>query len=413
MPLKYYLDTKKIRSKERAIFGYYHSKDRQFAISTGKKIEPKYWNKKEKRPIANGKGKYIGAPELITYLNNLSERVDRYILEIENRDPEASFEKKKKYVLQRINKKDGNFFDVFESYLNVKENEVSKSTIRKYKVIKNHLLSFQTRQKHNLSFEGMNNEFRDDFFSYLLNDKKMLDSTSYKVIKFVKGFLSWAADRKYHSNFDFRTWKGKDFINEIITLTQEELDKIRNLEIEDKKLDRVRDLFLFQCNTGVRFSDLKKIKREDIKIDGWHVRTEKTNDPLVIPLSPDALEILDKNKNYPKTLPVISNQKCNDYLKDLCRLAEVNEPTTISRSRKNKKEERTVEKWKLIGSHTARRTFITLSLERGMRPEVLMKITGHKSYRTMQKYVNITNKIVRNEFQKAWGAPLRLVKNSE
>jgi NADP-reducing hydrogenase subunit HndA len=138
------------------------------------------------------------------------------------------------------------------------------------------------------------------------------------------------------------------------------------------------------------------------------------NDDVYGRLTSDQIEgILDKYKDHPKALPVISNQRCNEYLKDLCRLAEINEMTTISKSRKNRSEEKTVEKWKLVGSHTARRTFITLSLERGMRPEVLMKITGHKSYRTMQKYVNITNKIVRNEFQRAWGTPLRLVKNSE
>lgn len=417
MTINFYLNPNKKGSTELTIFCYVRGHGKTIIINTGQRLDKKYWDSKKQKAFDRGKGRYTGAPELNSFLLHFSERVNNILREYEKSNPETSFEQIKSNLLEKLNigkyKKQQTFFDIFDEYIRIQTTSVSPGTIKKYKVIKNHLLSFQTKKKYKITFESMTMSFRDSFMFYLLNDKEMLDSSAHKVIKFVKAFLSWSGDRKYHKNFEFKIWKGKEYKSEIITLTEEELKALKCLDIQDEKLDRVRDLFLFQCYTGVRYSDLKKINWDNIKGDVWHVRTQKTDDILEIPLSADALLILDKYKGKLKPLPIISNQKCNDYLKDLCNKAEINEKVTISKSRNNKKEENILEKWELIGSHTARRTFITLSLERGMRPEVIMKITGHTSYRTMQKYINVTNKIVKNEFQKAWGTPLRLISTKE
>ena len=101
-------------------------------------------------------------------------------------------------------------------------------------------------------------------------------------------------------------------------------------------------------------------------------------------------------------LPVISNQKTNEYIKELAELAEINEPVMITKYRGVEAIEFKEPKHNFISSHTARRTFVTLSLEKGMRPETVMEITGHKDYKMFRKYIKITEKIKKIEMKRVW-----------
>ncbi|HEX8326654.1 MAG TPA: hypothetical protein VF629_03875 [Hymenobacter sp.] len=97
---------------------------------------------------------------------------------------------------------------------------------------------------------------------------------------------------------------------------------------------------------------------------------------------------------------LITNQKLNEYLKELGQLAAINEPFELIRYRGGKRETTTMPKWEKMGCHTGRRTFVTLSLERGLRPEIIMKFTGHKDWKSFQRYVNITDSAVEREFRR-------------
>ena len=235
----------------------------------------------------------------------------------------------------------------------------------------------------------------------------MLNSSTYKIISFLKTFLSWAHERKLNPNTDFKSFKGKTYENEVIFLTEEELMKLYNLELKDDRLSKVRDVFLFQCFTGPRYSDIIALKKEDIRNGTWHLRQQKTKSITQIPLNKYALSILARYPDY--KLPAISNQKMNDYLKELCEVAGIDEPITIVKYKGNKRIEETKKKYEVISTHTARRTFITLSLMRGMKPEVIMKITGHKSYKMFQKYLKVADTYVKKEMFEAWGDPLNKV----
>ncbi len=107
---------------------------------------------------------------------------------------------------------------------------------------------------------------------------------------------------------------------------------------------------------------------------------------MAIPLTSDALSILAKYSDNPQPLPVISNQKMNAYLKELCKLAKLKEPVKIIQKKGNETIETIHPKYEVIGTHTARRTFITLSLQRGMSAQDIRDITGHKTYAMMEKY---------------------------
>jgi integrase len=129
--------------------------------------------------------------------------------------------------------------------------------------------------------------------------------------------------------------------------------------------------------------------------------TLKTKDRLKVPLAPYAKAILAKHEGG---LPeVMSNQKLNDYLKELCQLCGIDEPVQKVSYIGSKRIEVKAPQYEMVSTHTARRTFIPLALERGTRPEIVMRITGHKDIKTMMKYVRLTDKATHNEFLRPYG----------
>ncbi len=236
---------------------------------------------------------------------------------------------------------------------------------------------------------------------------KSLNNTIGKYIKTIKAFINFCIDRGYcQPNNEVTKFKvfGED--GEMIYLSEDELFRIINLELDSEKLKVVRDNFCFACFTALRYSDISRLKPENIKEDYLEITTEKTRDFLRIPLKHHAKALLIKNNGMlPK---LFSNQKVNDYLKDIGKLAEINESIIITKYRGIEKVEFLEPKYNFISSHTARRTFVTLSLEKGMRPETVMSITGHKDYKTFKKYIKLTDKVKLAEMNNIWADVLKI-----
>jgi integrase len=167
-----------------------------------------------------------------------------------------------------------------------------------------------------------------------------------------------------------------------------ELTKLYALKIENKKLEEVRDLFIFGAWVGLRFSDFSNIQPENIiQIEGdYFIKTitQKTKELVIIPCNPVIMEIFEKYANRPNRLPkTISNQKFNDYIKDVCELAGLTEKGRVS-ARPN------VELANFVSSHTARRSFATNYYLQGFPTVDLMKITTHKTERSFLKYIRVS-----------------------
>lgn len=168
-------------------------------------------------------------------------------------------------------------------------------------------------------------------------------------------------------------------------------------EVHDASaLAKTRDLFCFCAFTSLRYSDMAALKRGDIHEDYIDITTLKTYDHLPINLNTFAKEILEKYKDckFPKglALPVICNQKMNDYIKELCELCEINDPISKVCYRAGQREEETKPKYEYIGTHAARRTFICFALSAGIPPQVVMKWIGHSDYKAMKPYIDIAEK---------------------
>ena len=295
-----------------------------------------------------------------------------------------------------------NFYEAFDDFVRVcgRQNDWTHSTFEKFAAVKNHLKNFRSE----LSFDFFDEEGLTEYVQYLREVREMRNSTIGKQLSFLKWFLRWSFKQGMHSNNAYDAFKPKlkDTQKKIIFLTWEELNKLREFKIPPTKqaLERVRDVFLFQCFTGLRYSDVFNLRRSDIKGDHIEVTTVKTSDSLIIELNDHSRAILEKYKEVEfendKALPVITNQKMNDYLKELAELAEINEPVRQTYYKGNERIDEVTPKYALLGTHAGRRTFICNALALGIPPQVVMKWTGHSDYKAMKPYIDIADDIKAN-----------------
>ena len=299
-----------------------------------------------------------------------------------------------------------NFYEAFDDFVRVcgRQNDWTHSTFEKFAAVKNHLKNFRSE----LSFDFFDEEGLTEYVQYLREVREMRKSTIGKQLSFLKWFLRWSFKQELHQNNAYDTFKPKlkDTQKKIIFLTWEELNRLREFKIPPTKqaLERVRDVFLFQCFTGLRYSDVFNLRRSDIKGDHIEVTTVKTSDSLIIELNDHSRAILEKYKDVEfendKALPVITNQKMNDYLKELAELAEINEPVRQTYYKGNERIDEVTPKYALLGTHAGRRTFICNALALGIPPQVVMKWTGHSDYKAMKPYIDIADDIKANAMSK-------------
>lgn len=280
-------------------------------------------------------------------------------------------------------------------------------TIRIYRVVQNHLRRFCEHRGITVTLEAVDRDFFEDFSSYLSTEagpeenKGLNANTVWNIAKNLKAFLKAAHESGLTANDAYRRFSQRKHEPKPLALTREELQRLHKLDLRDSPaLDNARNLFCLQCYLGVRISDLRGISAAHIKDGHIELVTVKTSTPVRIPLTTPAKEILAR---FPDGNPrMISDQRLNEYIKTAAARADIDTLEHIVDFKAGKRSERTVPKHQLISSHTARRTFITLSLEQGMRPEALMPITGHKDLRTLQRYIGVTDNQAAKELRQAW-----------
>ena len=271
-------------------------------------------------------------------------------------------------------------------------NSWSDGTIYKFNTLKKHLKEF----KPDVKMSDFKSSFYIHYIEYLLDVVKVRNTSAIKSWKIFQWFLRWADKKGYIENkeyidFEPRLKTVKD--KEVVYLTWEELMRVYNLSFPGNKkyLERVRDVFCFQCFTSLRYSDVAKLKREDIVDDVMKVVTEKTGDTIRIELNKYSRAILEKYTDDEKPLPVPSNQKMNEWVKEVCFLAGIDTPITSVYYKGADRIEEVHPKYELIGTHTGRRTFICNALTMGIPASTVMEWTGHSDYKAMKPYIKIAD----------------------
>lgn len=315
-------------------------------------------------------------------------------------------------------------FDIFDQFIASEGvlNSWSYSMTQKFGTFRNHLFTFNPY----LTFEALSVDVLAAFVDYQ-HELDLYNTSIDKNLRYLRWFLRWAVRNGHYSGNVHEVFrprlKGIDGANrEVIHLSWDELmllygfdfnaaekevgkGKFEPLPEETKKaLTRVRDVFCFCCFTGLRYSDVAKLTKGDVRDNCIYIVTQKTTDALKIELNKYSRALLAKYEffEFPKrlALPVISNQKMNDQLKVACEIVGFKTPQRIVYYKGNKRIEDVFPKYAVITTHTGRRTFIVNALFLGIHESTIMKWTGHKNFTSMKPYMKIVDDLKSREMAK-------------
>ena len=245
-------------------------------------------------------------------------------------------------------------------------------------------------KKTDLEITRLNYEFISEYEFYLKGVRKCAHNSAMKYLANFKKIVLLCVKKGWLQKDPFYGFclANREVIREF--LTQHELDEMWKKRFATPRLTIVRDIFLFSCYTGLAYVDVHKLKRSEINIgiDGqkWiFTSRQKTEIPTRVPLLPICLEILQRYEDHPqcnnedRVLPVWSNQKMNEYLKEIAEVCGIKKRLTY---------------------HTARHTFATtVTLNNGVPIETVAKMLGHRSLRTTQHYAKILDKKVSEDMK--------------
>ena len=315
------------------------------------------------------------------------------------------------------------FFQFFEKFIKESKNRKDKNTgrtityniIQQYRATEKHLKDLAKRlRKSDFEFSDIDQDFYDKFVHYLQSEITAAENGEVKVIKehftqnsvgkhigVLKTVLNEATRLGYNTNHYYNGFHVFKEDIDTIYLNESELQKLKEADLSQiPHIDRVRDWFLLLAWTGSRFSDLEKVAKTDIKDGFITFRQQKTNEKVVIPMHPVVLEVLEK---YDYNMPdVITNQRFNEYIKEACKIAEINDVETMTRTVGGKLVTEKFDKWEHVSSHTGRRSFCTNMYKRGLPTLMIMSISGHRTEKSFLKYIKVKQNEHAEMMKKAW-----------
>ncbi|MEZ4942594.1 MAG: tyrosine-type recombinase/integrase [Saprospiraceae bacterium] len=367
---------------------------------TGLKVPPEYWD--AERQSVKASRNFPQHTEISAYLNNLANEATKIHLRYENekklltnsifKNELDAFRGKSEYAGSQQS-----FFQFFERFIKERKSspEYAKGSITVYKTALNKVHEFGDSTRRKIDFDSFDYAFFVDLTNYLFAEG-FKPNYVHKITSTLKTVLKEAERREVSPYLKVKSdWLQVSKVEtEAIYLTPEELDALYSLDLSNNpRLDRVRDLFLIGCHTGLRFSDYSQLNPENIiKKEGKHfirIVTQKTAQLVTIPLKPVVREILHKYKGVPPK--GLSNQKMNAYLKELGELAGITEPVTLTTFKRGERKQEVVPKCQLITTHTARRSFATNAFKANLPPKSIMQITGHKNDKEFYKYIRLNS----------------------
>jgi len=348
----------------------FFSSSERLQYATGEKIHEKYRDKE------TGKIKTTNATKLVQH--KVNEMINKII--------EAEFEAKVKnrvFNLESVKKllsgKKGydklSFTDFYKSELIKQSGKIKDSTLK----VQRSSLNLISKFKENIYFDDINFQLIDDLESFLIK-RKLNNNTRNKVHRHFKKYLNLAIKQELFEKSPYESFKPPKASSHYKYLELEDVRKIQNKQIENVRLSNVKDLFLFCIYTGLAFTDALRVDRDNlITIDGNEfivINRQKTGTRSTIPLITEAKDILVKH-GY--KLPNLTNQRFNNYLKELQTICNIKAELT---------------------SHVARHTFATLGITFGMPIETVSKILGHNKLATTLIYSKILESKLQNDMMK-------------
>ncbi len=391
----------------------------RLVFPTKERIDPKFWEtgkKKRNFQRATETKQFPTYPEFNARLKKIKGDAEDIFRRFENDNEhrQPTVEELRELLYNKFNPSSDNgkkdLFSFIEKYIEEAKSRINDKTGRAYSAGIIHaynntlgiLRDFKKLKGKRIDFNTIDLDFYHNFSEYLTKVKGFANNTIGGHIKRIKTFLNEATERGLNTNLAYKSKRFKVITEDTdsIYLNEKELDAIYQLDLSDNpRLDRVRDLFLVGCWTGLRFSDFSTIKSQNIKGDFIEIETQKTAEPVVIPIHSTVKQIMKKYKGkYPNSLPpAISNVKMNAYIKELGKIEKLEElakslhaQTSTSITKGGVNISTNHKKFELITTHTARRSFASNLSLAGLPSSTIMKITGHKTEKSFMRYIKIT-----------------------
>lgn len=350
-------------------------------------IHPDLWDAK----IGRAKGKTAEAANLNRLLDNIRGNISFHYNELINSKGYALPEQIKNALLG-INKSESTLVTCFTQYNELCELRVGKTitqkTFTRYKLTLTRLVEFMKVQ-YNISdipLSEIDTNFIERFYLYIRNGVDCNNNTSMKFVQRFRTVFEYAGNSSNtqlpnpFANFKFHF----DVVHREI-LNQEEINRIYEKDFGSQRINQIRDVFIFSCYTGLSYIDISELTEANLRMafdnNLWIMtKRQKTNVSSNVRLLDIPMEIIEKYKGKQKDgklLPVVSNQKTNEYLKEIAEICRINKNLTF---------------------HIARHTFATtIGLSNGMSIETISKILGHTDIRTTQIYAKIVDKKVSDD----------------
>ena len=366
----------------------YKGKRKQF--STGLFINPKNWNSTQQIAKPPNKDTKLINTQLSLIKQTVSQAF--LFLQVNNND----FDVEDIYIQYKgVNTtKTTTLLESFKAHNSKVEKLIGKdyvlATLWKFRQAMELLKGYIKHQynKNDYQFKDLNMKFINDYEFYLKSERNLVQSSIYKMIQRFRKIIKIALSEGILEKDPFALYKCKRPKTVIVYLTSEELKKLEEYNFAQIRLQQIKDMFVFCCYTGLAYQEMSSLRAKHISkgFDGnlWiNMSRKKTNQPIAIPLLPQAEVILDKYKQVDSdiVLPSISNQKFNSYLKEIAELVGIEKKLT---------------------HHIARKTFATtVLLLNGVSMEVVSELLGHSKITiTQEHYAKVVKNKVSEEVNK-------------
>lgn len=392
-PLKYLT---KNPNEQSLILLHYSYGSKRFKYSTGYSCCYYDWDTHKQR--VRNKVHILNRTEINDYLNHLELELGREVSRLVSIGEPIEVEHLKLWLDKLTNRieeepddEEMNFYRYCEVFINRKKGKIKDVTLRSYR----QTIKLLKRFNPNLDFGDIDYEFQSDFVRFLEEDEKSLNTIA-KHFKNLKVILGSATKDGFNTNLkylsaDFKI--GTEQTTEIY-LDEEEINKLFQLDLSGfPKLERARDIFLIGCYTGQRVSDYNGLTDKDIcVIEGvpfFKIRQKKTGKEVYCPITKEIRAIVDAPRNDGNPPLKMNEQEINNCIKEVGRKAKIDKPIRNIFTKGGRKVEESLPKYKMIGSHTARRSFCTNMYKKGMSTFEIMQFSGHTTEREFYKYIRI------------------------
>ena len=362
---------------------------KRFKYSTRVKIKPSQWNFQKEVPRNVKNSEEMGA--LAAYLEKIRSKFNElaYSLDREGKLEKNILKDELDIALGRKKREKITYFDFAEKFINESKTAISNETYKVLNRANNRLIDFVKHRGKSFDFEDIDQELYAEFVSYLKDIKDFSQNYIWTIIHNWRRILNEANRRKVWSGDAHKGFKAKKEKVYNVYLNLKELEIIHHHQFKKNYLDRAADRFLIGCFTGMRFGDYSRLVKANFSNDEFVIQDmRKEEGRVIIPIHWIVREIMEK---YNGDLPgSISQQKMNNYLKEMGKEAGIDTEVTKTITKGGKKQTTTYKKHELISTHTARRSMATNMYMEGIPIGTIMQLTGHSEAEEFMKYIKVS-----------------------